>query len=120
VSKANLDEFLAGVDLYIDGLDFFAITPRCATLPPVRVWGTRGDSRPGMGAALLNFMPGRTFEEYWLDGLSKRSGTFSSGLSPAMLQRATSPIAGRLIWRHTGGCQPSWPVSCAGSLRRKR
>ena len=93
VSKANLDEFLAGVDLYIDGLDFFAITPRRATFAACARLGVPAVTVAplGMGAALLNFMPGRmTFEEYFrLDGLSEEDQAirFLLGLSPAMLQR---------------------------------
>ena len=93
VSKANLDEFLAGVDLYIDGLDFFALTPRRATFAACARLGVPAVTVAplGMGAALLNFMPGgMTFEEYFrLDGLSEEDQAirFLLGLSPAMLQR---------------------------------
>ena len=93
VSEANLDRFLAGVDLYVDGLDFFGFKARRATfaacarlrVPAVTV------APLGMGAALLNFLPGRmTFEEYFrLDDLSEEDQAirFLLGLSPAMLQR---------------------------------
>ncbi|MEP6997673.1 MAG: ThiF family adenylyltransferase, partial [Betaproteobacteria bacterium] len=93
VSEANLVRFLAGVDLYVDGLDFFAFKARRATfaacarkrVPAITV------APLGMGAALLNFLPGRmTFEEYFhLEGLSEEDQAirFLVGLSPAMLQR---------------------------------
>ncbi len=93
LSGANLDDFLAGVDLYVDGLDFFAFNARRATfaacarkrIPAITV------APLGMGAALLNFLPGRmTFEQYFrLDGLSEEDQAirFLVGLSPAMLQR---------------------------------
>ena len=93
VSEANLDRFLAGVDLYVDGLDFFGFKARRATFAAcARVRVPAVTAAPlGMGAALLNFLPGRmTFEEYFrLDGLSEEDQAirFLVGLSPAMLQR---------------------------------
>jgi len=68
VTSANLDAFLEGVDLYVDGLDFFAFSARndvfaaCArkAIPATTA------APLGMGAALLTFAPGRmTFEEYF-------------------------------------------------------
>ncbi len=68
VTPENLDTFLDGADVYVDGLDFFAFDARervfaaCAAkgIPAVTV------APIGMGAALLNFMPGRmTFEKYF-------------------------------------------------------
>ena len=93
VSEANLDRFLAGVDLYVDGLDFFGFKARRATFAAcARLRVPAITAAPlGMGAALLNFLPGRmTFEEYFrLDGLSEEDQAirFLLGLSPAMLQR---------------------------------
>ena len=93
VSEANLDKFLAGVDCYVDGLDFFGFEARRATfaacarrrVPAITV------APLGMGASLLNFLPDRmTFEQYFrLDGLSEEDQAirFLVGLSPAMLQR---------------------------------
>ncbi len=93
LSDANLDEFLDGVDLYVDGLDFFAFNARRSTfaacarkrVPAITV------APLGMGASLLNFLPGRmTFEQYFrLEGLSEEDQAirFLVGLSPAMLQR---------------------------------
>src|SRR5438876_8807606 len=93
VSEANLDRFLAGVDVYVDGLDFFAIDARRATFAACARLGVPAITAAplGMGAALLNFLPGRmTFEEYFrLDGLSEEDQAIRLliGLSPAMLQR---------------------------------
>ena len=93
VTESNIDEFLRDADIYVDGLDFFAFKARrltfaaCARLrvPAVTV------APLGMGAALLNFMPGRmTFEQYFgLTGLTNEEQAlhFLLGLSPAMLQR---------------------------------
>ena len=68
VTAASVDKFLDGVDLYVDGLDFFAFEARklvfakCAErlIPAITA------APLGMGAALLNFLPGRmTFEQYF-------------------------------------------------------
>ncbi|MDP9043455.1 MAG: ThiF family adenylyltransferase [Pseudomonadota bacterium] len=92
LDPSNLDAFLEGGDIYLDGLDFFALDirqqvfARCAAkgIPATTV------APIGMGAALLNFVPGRmTFEEYFrMDGrdADERAARFLVGLSPAMLQ----------------------------------
>jgi molybdopterin/thiamine biosynthesis adenylyltransferase len=93
VDAANLDAFLEGVDLYVDGLDFFAFQARRDTF---RACWERGipavTAAPlGMGTAVLSFLPGRmSFEEYFrLDGCDEdeMAVRFLLGLSPAMLQR---------------------------------
>lgn len=93
VNAANLDEFFKDVDIYVDGLDFFAFDARelvfahCARhgIPAVTV------APLGMGAALLNFMPGgMTFEEYFqLVGRPEleKAVRFLVGLAPALLHR---------------------------------
>lgn len=93
VNEANLQAFFHGVDIYIDGLDFFAFDARervfahCAQhgIPAVTV------APLGMGAALLNFLPGgMSFEEYFqLDGRPEleKAIRFLVGLAPALLHR---------------------------------
>ncbi len=93
VHAENLDEFMAGVDLYVDGLDFFAFRARedlfsyCAEkrIPATTV------APLGMSAALLNFMPGgMSFEQYFhLDGRPEmeKAVRFLIGLAPALLHR---------------------------------
>ena len=93
VSAGNLDDFLHGVDLYMDGLDFFAFEARIATFAACdRLRVPSITAAPlGMGTSLLSFLPGKmSFEEYFL--LNNRSDDeqlirFLVGLSPAMLQR---------------------------------
>lgn len=92
MTAANVDAFLNDVDLYVDGLDFFAFDARkrvfdaCTErgIPAVTV------APIGMGAALLSFLPGKmSFEEYFRwDGCdeTERSVRFLVGLSPAFLQ----------------------------------
>ena len=117
ISAANIAAFLKGADLYVDGLDFFAFNARamvfaeCAkrSIPAITV------APLGMGAALLNFLPGHmTFEEYfgWA-GCSEHEMAlrFLIGLSPAMLQSAylVDPAAVDLKARRG----PSTGMACA-------
>ena len=92
VTEDNAESFLADANVYLDGLDFFALDVRrmvfalCErkAMPAVTV------APLGMGAALLNFVPGgMSFEEYFrLEGESDdmQALRFLIGLSPAMLQ----------------------------------
>jgi molybdopterin/thiamine biosynthesis adenylyltransferase len=93
IDAGNLGTFLSGVDLYVDGLDFFAfearrlVFARCAEMriPAITV------APLGMGAALLNFLPGgMTFDEYFQwEGCSEPEMAlrFLVGLAPAALHR---------------------------------
>ena len=116
VNSENLNEFLEGVDLYVDGLDFFAVDARRAVFAACADKGIPAVTAAplGMGVALLNFLPGKmTFEEYFkLDGqpVDEQLLRFLLGLSPAMLQR------GYLVYpqavdfaTHKG---PSTPMAC--------
>ncbi len=93
VSPDNLDDFLSGIDLYIDGLDFFSFNARRATFAAcARLNIPAVTAAPlGMGTAVLNFLPGKmTFEEYFLlEGHPEEEQAlrFLVGLSPGMLQR---------------------------------
>lgn len=93
VNQGNLDQFLDGVDLYVDALDFFAFDARQQTFAAcARLAIPATTAAPlGMGAALLNFIPGQmTFEEYFqwgdLPELDKAI-RFVVGLAPAGLHR---------------------------------
>lgn len=92
VSAGNLDVFLHDVDLYVDGLDFFAFDARAAVFEACARRGIPAITVApiGMGATLLNFLPGRmTFEQYFRwQGCdeAERSVRFLVGLSPAFLQ----------------------------------
>ncbi|MXS79796.1 Molybdopterin or thiamine biosynthesis adenylyltransferase [Nitrosomonas eutropha] len=92
INEGNSEAFLADVDIYIDGLDFFAFNARqhifasCAAknIPAVTA------APLGMGTAVLNFMPrGMTFEDYFglKNSLEEEKGLrFFIGLAPARLQ----------------------------------
>lgn len=107
VTDDNLEAFLEGVDLYIDGLDFFAFEARqrvfaaCAekAIPAVTA------APLGMGTAVLNFLPGSmSFNDYFRmnDGPdAEKPLRFLMGLAPARLQMryladpSTVDLAGR-------------------------
>lgn len=92
LTSANIAAFLDGGDVYVDGLDFFALDIRrsvfaqCAAraMPAITV------APLGMGASLLNFMPGgMSFDDYFrFEGRTsdEQALRFLVGLSPAMLQ----------------------------------
>jgi molybdopterin/thiamine biosynthesis adenylyltransferase len=116
VSPQNVDRFLDGADLYLDGLDFFAIETRRMVFGACAERGIPAVTAAplGMGVALLNFLPGRmTFEEYFrLDGQAENEQLlrFLLGLSPAMLQMPYLVDDTRVdLKAHKG---PSTPMAC--------
>ena len=93
VRPDNVDEFLRDVDVYVDGLDFFALPARRMVFAKCREKSIPAlTAAPlGMGAAFLYFSPaGMSFEDYFkLEGheLQEQYARFIAGLSPAMLNR---------------------------------
>jgi len=116
VTAENLPEFIAGIDLYIDGLDFFAFDARervfayCAQhgIPAVTV------APLGMSGALLNFLPGRlSFEDYFqLAGQPdlEKAIRFLIGLAPALLHRGYLMDKSRVDLKTGKG--PSTGIAC--------
>ena len=117
----NVDEFLAGVDIYVDALDFFALEARkivfqkCyeKNIPVVTA------APLGMGCAFLCFMPGKmSYEQYFrFSGKSEDEQLiqFLIGLSPAMLQRPYLVDSSKVSFIEKRG--PSTPMAvnlCAG------
>jgi molybdopterin/thiamine biosynthesis adenylyltransferase len=94
IDNTNLAAFFEGVDLYVDGLDFFAFSARQATFAACARLGIPAITAAplGMGTAVLNFLPGRmTFEEYfgWGDKSDdEKALRFLVGLAPAGLHGA--------------------------------
>lgn len=94
VNGDNLTAFFADVDLYVDGLDFFAFDARQQTFAACARLGIPAITAAplGMGTALLNFMPGKmTFEEYfqWGDLPDEdKALRFLVGLAPRGLHGA--------------------------------
>jgi molybdopterin/thiamine biosynthesis adenylyltransferase len=92
VTQSNLEAFLQDVDLYIDGLDFFAFEARQAVFAACAARGIPAITAAplGMGAAVLNFLPGgMSFDDYFRlnDGTeAEKPVRFLMGLAPARLQ----------------------------------
>jgi len=116
VNEQNVGAFLEGIDLYVDGLDFFAFSARRLVYPGCTQRGIPATTAAplGMGSAVLNFLPGQmTFEEYFRwDGCSEDQMAlrFLVGLSPATLHRTylVDPSAVDLKGRKG----PSTPMAC--------
>lgn len=93
IDAESLDDFLADVDVYVDGLDFFAFAARRMTFAACEKKGIPVVTAAplGLGTALLVFAPGgMSFEDYFgFDGCDEMEMAirFLVGLSPAMLQR---------------------------------
>ncbi len=93
VTQDNVDEFLKDVDVYVDGLDFFALPARRMVFAKCREKGIPAlTAAPlGMGVAFLYFSPqGMSFEDYFkVEGHESQEqyARFIAGLSPAMLNR---------------------------------
>ena len=92
VDKTNVSRFLNGVDVYVDGLDFFAFSARQLTFHACAELGVPAVTAAplGMGTAVLNFLTGgMSFEDYfqWGDHSdTEKALRFMIGLSPRLLQ----------------------------------
>lgn len=93
VNTANLDSFLDGVDVYVDGLDYFVFDTRREVYDACRARGIPVVVAVplGMGASLLNFLPGGpSFEDYFRLQDGPREDwpiRFLAGVAPALLHR---------------------------------
>lgn len=94
VNSENREEFLSGVDLYLDGLDFFVINERIDLFEALQKKGIPAITAAptGMGTSLLVFdSKSMSFSQYFglhKDQLStENSVRFLVGLTPALLQR---------------------------------
>lgn len=93
VTPENLDEFLRDVDVYVDGIDFFALPARRMLFKACYEKGIPAlTAAPlGMGVAFMYFRPGgMSFEQYFrVEGRAEKEqyARFIAGVSPAMLQR---------------------------------
>ncbi len=91
VKPDQAEEFLAGCDLYLDGLDFFALDARRAVFAACHRLGIPAVTAAplGMGSALLNFLPDKmSFEAYFQlqgHGEYEQYLRFLVGLAPARL-----------------------------------
>ncbi|HUP07511.1 MAG TPA: ThiF family adenylyltransferase [Caldimonas sp.] len=116
VHAGNVEDFLDGVDLYVDGLDFFVLDERqrIFDLCTARAIPAITAAPVGMGAALLVFVPGgMSFRDYFrMAGSSaeEQAARFLVGLTPSMLQmgylvdQSRVDLASRKV--------PSTPMAC--------
>ena len=94
ITSENVDEFLRDVDVYVDGLDFFALEARRMVFAKCREKKIPAlTAAPlGMGVAFLYFDPnGMSFEDYFkVEGheMQEQYARFIAGLSPTMIQRS--------------------------------
>jgi molybdopterin/thiamine biosynthesis adenylyltransferase len=116
VAPAQAKDFLSDCDLYLDGLDFFALEARRAIFSACdRLMIAAVTAAPlGMGSALLNFLPGgMTFEEYFqLEGVGEYQQylRFLVGLAPAALHASYLVMPERIDLVARKG--PSTPMGC--------
>jgi molybdopterin/thiamine biosynthesis adenylyltransferase/nitroreductase len=116
INESNIDAFLEGVDVYVDGFDFFVlgirrkVFDRCAELGIPALCA----APIGMGVGFLAFLPGKmTFEQYFrLEGRSEIDQylRFLVGLVPRALHRAYLVDPSRLDLASKRG--PSTGASC--------
>jgi len=116
IDESNLDAFLAGVDCYVDSLDFFELDLRLKLFARLDALGIPAiiAAPIGMGTGYLVFMPGgMSFERYFrLSGLppEKQRVNFALGLTPRGFQRRYLVDASRIDLKGKRG--PSTGLSC--------
>ena len=102
VTPQNLDSFLEGADLFIDGFDFFVLDIRRKAFARCRELGIPAVTAApvGMGVAFLLFSKdGMTFEDYFsFEGKSelRQYLNFLMGLAPSGMHRSYLVDPGRL------------------------
>ena len=117
VKPDNVAEFLKGVDIYVDGLDFFAVDARRMLFAECYARGIPAVTAAplGMGVAFLYFKPGgMSFEEYFrLEGQPKQEQLvrFIAGLAPKVLQRSYLAVPSAVNFKEQRG--PSTGMACS-------
>lgn len=116
ICDANIEDFLSGIDLYVDSLDFFAFPARRAVFAACHRLGIPAITAAplGMGTALLCFDPhGMSFEDYFrLDGHDEfeQSLRLLVGLAPAHLHAGYLADRSRVDLAERRG--PSTAMAC--------
>lgn len=116
VDENNLEEFLEGVDVYIDGLDFFVLDIRRKLFAMARKKGipciTAGPL--GMGTGYIVFTPdGMSMEEYFrFEGKTQQQQyiNFLMGLTPSLLHLRYLRDGSRVDMANRKG--PSTAIAC--------
>ncbi len=116
VAPEQAHRFLEDCDVYLDGLDFFALAARRAVFAASHRMGIPAVTAAplGMGSALLNFLPGRmSFESYFqLEGQDEYAQylRFLVGLAPARLHAGYLVLPDRIDLVNRKG--PSTAMGC--------
>lgn len=116
VQESNIDAFLEGVDVYVDGLDFFAFKAREKIFARCREKGIPAVTAAplGMGTAVMVFTPdGMSFEDYFgFEGRTdaEKAVRFLIGLSPKQMHTESVVDPARIDMRNFRG--PSAPMGC--------
>lgn len=116
VNESNLEEFLEGVDVYIDGLDFFVLDIRRKLFAMARRKGipciTAGPL--GMGTGYIVFTPdGMSMEDYFrFEGKTQQQQyiNFLMGLTPSLLHLRYLRDGSRVDMANRKG--PSTAIAC--------
>lgn len=116
ITAANVDEFLVGTDVYVDGVDFFTIEARrllFRTAQELGIWGVTA-APLGCSTAWLSFDPkGMSFDRYFdfRDGMETldKLVAFAVGLAPRATQRAYMDLSKVNLRARTG---PSLGLAC--------
>jgi molybdopterin/thiamine biosynthesis adenylyltransferase len=130
VSAENLDDFLDGVDLYMDSLDFFALDIRRKVFARCYELGIPAITAApmGMGTAMLVFMPGgMSFEEYFrfedVSSEEDKLTKFMIGVSPSMQQRhyltpdSSVDLTNRKVPSMVMGIELAAGVACTNAIK---
>lgn len=120
----NVDDFLDGVDIYVDSLDFFALEARKLVFQKCyeKQIPVLTAAPLGLGCAFLCFMPGSmSYEDYFCFNSAKTEDEqyikFLIGLSPAMLQKGYLVDPSRADFNEQKGPSMAMAVKmCAGVL----
>jgi molybdopterin/thiamine biosynthesis adenylyltransferase len=129
VDASNVDDFLRDADLFVDGLDFFAIDPRRLIFRRAAergIWAiTAGPI--GFSTAWLTFDPqGMKFDEYFdlSDSMERidKLAAFAVGLTPKATQVPYTDLSYASLQDRTGpcsavGCQLAAGVAASNSLK---
>ncbi len=122
VARESVDGFLAGVDLFVDGLDFFEIDIRRRIFARCRDLGIPAVTAApiGMGTGYLVFTPrGMSFEDYFrFEGCTPEEQflRFLMGLVPRGLHRAYLMDPTRInLAAHKGPSTAAAVQLCAGT-----
>ncbi|GHB41977.1 hypothetical protein GCM10007094_33980 [Pseudovibrio japonicus] len=116
VTNENIDAFLNGVDLYVDGFDFFALDIRRKVFAKCRELEIPAVTAAplGMGTAYLCFTPdGMSFEDYFQFEGEDELGQYCQfylGLAPSELHRSSLMDSSQLNLKEERG--PSTAAGC--------